>query len=480
MSAMWADKDRSTLWRLAWLYRATGAVAGGWKTVTGKIASFVAPAAAPLKALSVEIRARQNLKGYDRAWIGGMGDNLLPPYGKASETKGTITLTNSNGQYTVNANFGSASFEIETNIPAGTYTISAFNSFGTSGNAIILLDESRAEIDRLNLTAANAVRTFTAGTKIAFVRLNFANRLMNAKLSPVIAAGDQAPEAFTPYENICGISGGWSEATVYLTGTNLWNEQWRNGYLDASGNTVEDAGSIMTDGDIPVNPGMSFYVKTPEGLTARLCAYDVSGALVSSSAVGNAVYTVPDGAYVLRFGVQGYGAAYQNDISLNAPISDTDYHPHTGGGNYQEQFPGGEKYGGTLDVLNGKLTVDKTFILLGTQEMTEFDGVPGWSHPQIRIEFGEGVKQTFTNQMMNVGSVFAVDTTGDNSILTLPGYGLTPEEWYSKLQAVQIVLPKGEPEEISVTPWEAETLAGQNNIWSNAGNVKVTYSKETT
>jgi hypothetical protein len=144
-------------------------------------------------------------------------------------------------------------------------------------------------------------------------------------------------------------------------------------------------------------------------------------------------------------------------------------------------------YGGTLDVVSGKLTVDRVFVDMGTLNyykngdrfgctIENAKSIDSWSvespiaicsqykyAPVIR---GNGIDNIFG---FNAGSVFIRDTRYN-----------TAEELRSALTGVQLVYELNTPTEIQLTPQEiVRTLLGENNIWSDGGDVEVEYPADT-
>ena len=103
---------------------------------------------------------------------------------------------------------------------------------------------------------------------------------------------------------------------------------------------------------------------------------------------------------------------------------------------YSITFPSaaGMVYGGTLDVTNGVLTVDRA---------------------QIASYAGETLPSTWISDR-DVYSAGATPTTG-----------------------AQVVYELATPVTYQLTPQEVSTLLGQNNIWADAGDTSVTYKADT-
>ena len=124
-----------------------------------------------------------------------------------------------------------------------------------------------------------------------------------------------------------------------IVGVNQWDEEWRNGYYN-NGVFVYAADGICCKNKIPIKPNTTlYYVKNfdintnfyytfydKNGDFLQVSGYDVSGRIAKSS---SGAISVPNGAYFMTFNMgSGYGATYNNNISINYPSTDTEYHAY--------------------------------------------------------------------------------------------------------------------------------------------------------
>ena len=155
-------------------------------------------------------------------------------------------------------------------------------------------------------------------------------------------------------------------------------------------------------------------------------------------------------------------------------------------------------YGGTVDVIAGKLTVNRAKIVLnGTQQISRENWKPqansvGWIYPY-----------NLTHNVVGTGSVMQnikCDTLPSmpfNSLQSIngPGIALASNQTYgiavmypdpslttaSTINAflaehpIDVVYELAEPFDIDLTPASLSTLKGQNNVWSNSGDVTLEY-----
>ena len=73
----------------------------------------------------------------------------------------------------------------------------------------------------------------------------------------------------------------------------------------------------------------------------------------------------------MKFRTEGgvYGTTYNNDISINYPSTDHDYHAYNGQTIAKDL--GRTVYGCEVDIVSGVLTVDRAMVDLGTLNWTE-------------------------------------------------------------------------------------------------------------
>lgn len=245
----------------------------------------------PLKKLKVNLNSYQDLHGYDHPWPAGGGVNMLPPYGSASETKYGITLTNNNGEYTLNGTATSrASFDIPIDWASGdTYTLAFLNPSGNGSVAIYLMSGQYTVDVNIAASPANTTQTFTLANTLYNARITVAGgtTLSNFKISPVIVKGSTAPTTFTPYSNICPIIGQTS-VVAHRTGKNLLpTGMYQNGTT-----RVEFGGENYNE--IYLNAGT--YVlscKLSNGATGKLYRKKRDGSNISC----NGPFTIDEGYY---------------------------------------------------------------------------------------------------------------------------------------------------------------------------------------
>lgn len=146
-------------------------------------------------------------------------------------------------------------------------------------------------------------------------------------------------------------------------------------------------------------------------------------------------------------------------------------------------------YGGTLDVVSGVLTVDRAMVDLGTLT---------WSYQSDFQRFNStgiqsAVKRPSSNSVAvnAICSIYEVKST--NAVASsVSGIGVSTSgtigvcdtsytdatTFKTAMDGVQLVYELATPTTYQLTPTEVELLKGNNNVWSDCGEVEVTYSAD--
>lgn len=450
------------------------------------IASFNTNMRAKIKDLTVSVDPVQDLHGYDNPWPAGGGKNLCAydtPYIAPTENTQTVNV------FTMDLVGGT------------TYTFSCKQSANlassTRNTLVVKPDGGTATYEstgtNFNPTDLRHKLTFTADTTGEYVFGYWGHTLSaSVTLSEWQVEISSSFTTYVPYSNICPISG-WSECNVWRTGKNL---------LDLStlrGGTFNEAKSfpvanISTDGYIPVKPGETYTWSqasySPGGSSGRYIRwYDKDKALLGShpSIYVKEAYTfqVPDNVYYARF-MWYYGASplFQsiNDVINMEPIvklgsTATAYELYQGN-QYTIQL-GQTVYGGTLDVTNGVLTVDRAMVDLEALSWGNWNSVNGWI-----AEISLAIKQMASNNdpMNAIASDLKVVSKVESLAIVSAG---TNEDTISAARTGvyvygtnanrkptgQLVYELATPIEYDLTPEEVATLLGANAIWADTGNV---------
>lgn len=471
------------------------------ETVSGAVATFIGERF-PLKSCKATINPVQDLHGYENPWPGGGGENVLDPNLKftAGTYFGGAVLSTQDGYNISFSGTPTESGNITTNLiatadavvmPAGTYTSvgGIFSTYKPDGSWY----------------TNRRTGTWTADSDF-IVRQIYIQAVANTPMSGswfiCLVKGTTAPTAWTPYSNICPITG-WTGAKVTRTGKNIWDEEWEVGAIsDTTGQKVYGVNRIRSKNYIPVLPNTQYNFAFPSSASVssgnlRIMFYNENKSYLSfRNWITTGPFTTPsDTKYILFYTNGTYGGTYHNDISINYPATDTQYHPYQGE-TYDITFPteAGAVYGGTLDVTTGVLTVDRAFIAYdgsGDESWTYYDPDNYDSYCFVIAITNKKIKSSSSicNEYKNIGGVWSSGWNGKFGVysdhVTLRRcYFARPNanfeksvsawrEWLSN-NPLQLVYELAAPVTYQLTPQEITTLIGTNNIWANTGDITVT------
>ena len=192
----------------------------------------------------------------------------------------------------------------------------------------------------------------------------------------------------------------------------------------------------------------------------------------------------------------------------HASDEDDTYEPYNGNTYDISLSDAGTVYGGTLDVLSGELTVDRKFIAVdgstvkftfasSNNTVAEYKnaifGIP--SADALQSASASAIPDMIANRATAISYNAAASKTSESYGVTIVDAGVTANArvrvsipksqgvitvadantWLAS-HNLQIVYPLTSPVSYTLTPQQVESLVGQNHIWSDAGEVEVTYS----
>ena len=179
---------------------------------------------------------------------------------------------------------------------------------------------------------------------------------------------------------------------------------------------------------------------------------------------------------------------YQLEVGSTA----TSYEPYQGQ-TYTIDL-NGTRYGGTLDVTTGKLTVTMASVDLGTlawSYTTNWNGAPAFYSDAV-----DGCADVSNTNANTICSTFK-SVSGDalwsgttlTSIIALPATKRlyvrdnrfsTAADFKTAVTGQTASYPLATPIEVDLTPTEITTLLGTNNIFADCGDTTVDYYADTT
>ncbi|MBQ1760677.1 MAG: hypothetical protein IIZ94_13465 [Prevotella sp.] len=458
---------------------------GNTETAEGEVVTIEASSDTAVKALTVDIEPLQDLHGYDAPWVGGAGKNKLDPTLVSVFPATTYGLTT-----TWNATKGCVTF-------SGTFTGS---SSSTEFRCLNVPNAVRS-LDVSGFSSSNNFFKFRwqAGEDVLVIGLqNMVNgSSYNFDVYPIIYSGT-APTAWTPYENICPISG-HDEVVVVRTGKNL--ADFTDGYsVGANGLPSAYSKRSATTTPILIKPN-----KTYKGICSGTNVFliysvlDANNTLVrrKTAVTSGTVLDTSGGTYLY---VCGYDSADTNTITAEANSlmvidgneTDTTYEPYNGT-TYTTTLPS-TTYGGTLDVVSGLLTVTHGILDLGTLDWTYNNTSYAYAFfnsttiPTRKVgSLGDAYcSQYIINQggrysLGNAtGQIASFNETSANAVCVRDDRYADEVTFKQAMNGVQLVYPLATPQTYQLTPQQVELLLGENNIFADSGNVTVEYGHNPT
>ena len=467
-------------------------------TASGSIASFPDGADdVPMLSLKAKIEPVQDLHGYENPWPAGGGKNKC--YADASHLfpRGDgLTIVTDAETLTAYAK-----------VPKNTNCVFSCSG-GHNRNNVFGFEQEPAVgvichvLQRTQLTSTSHL--FNSG-EYEWVGYYYGT----VPTSNIMIELGESATSYAPYSNECPISG-HTGVTVEKRGKNLLdisqaNEVRKNGgtlfTLDYLGdNTVRmnasSVGAFYVIWEIikvaPHMVGESITISNDGNVNIYIYKTGKDGSWASSptslpSNVRTATFTEDDVGRAFGYGF--YNDSGTTKTLTNAQVelgsTATDYEPFQG-----KTIPvsweseAGTVYGGTLDVVSGKLTVDRAMVTLPTSTSRWYSGYGGYYYQDSAINGtdanrGEAKCNMFSTvasrseRGMYVGKGTIYFTLVQDTYPTL-------SDWMTFINDtnVQCVLPLAEPIEYTLTPQEVKTYLGQNNIWSDTGDTEVMYKAD--
>ena len=468
------------------------------KTITGNSIHITDALAKLVQALSIALEPVQDLHGYDSPWPAGGGKN-----------KFNGTFLQGYWAYADGTWVNSPNWITTEKIPCKAST-----SYTVSADA--KATRWQGSTDNLN-SNVNIGLTKTSPSNAAYLIFNIAGYPgANDTIAPSDVTYFQLEEgssstAFAPYSNICPISG-WTGANVTRTGKNLIDipasvtkggitfAKDSDGYVTASPSSGDSRSWGKDNAQFLVNlaPGnYKFVIKLKTPSASQYSGWEIyspTGVKIAGSSGGKfradevAAFTASEsGNYYIM-------AKLHSSASRLMVVKDgadtSNYEPYSGD-TYSITFPSeaGTVYGGTLDVTNGKLTVDRAMVDLGTltwytaasQRITRFRapviGIKQIGSPNV---LGAIVCSSYTTKTANqtyTGSlgISLQQNANDVYIYDPQKEAFSAADFKSAMSGVQLVYELAAPQTYQLTPTEVTTLLGDNTIWADTGDVTVTY-----
>lgn len=298
-------------------------------------------------------------------------------------------------------------------------------------------------------------------------------------------SGDPAPDNVRPIT-------GWTGVNITRTGVNIWDEEWENGYWDTTtGQPVSNNKYIRCKHFIPVNPSTEYkFVVGGINIQHQLIYFNANKEIVGSVSVGPGItFTTPNNCYYLKFYLNWqYGDTYNNDVSINYPSTDLEYHNNPNAFySISWQSEAGTVYGGYVDPVKGELVV--------THKKVTYNGTENWTMDQTPRRFGIATTGVLLYNQKVLSDYFSPKITSDQTTWGYFSYYYDramllndQEAVFSSLEEFKswmgehtpsFVYKLSAPITYQLGPNDLKTLLGQNDIWADCGDTAVQYPADT-
>ena len=485
-------------------------------TATGAIASFPDGAAMPVKSLKVNIEPVQDLHGQDSPYPAGGGKNHLPVTLSGLKTINTSGTWNENAYtvrsvtFTVQTDSGNNVIGINVNGTAtggAAYFRLAPNTFDVASGNILTGCPSGQSYETCSITvyASNdsTVIGYDAGNGLTFnsasdnvniyIRVASGTAVSNKVFKPMIRASSSVDATYAPYENICPISG-HTQAKVTRAGVNVFPSDVTFKRNNSDNFIPADADTSTTrirTSSFAIKPGTYVLSGVPSGSSVlAVRKYNASKTRIEpDSGAPNWVITLgSDVAYIsFLFGGSRYDASTAStfaNVQLEVGNTAGTYEPYNGQTVTIDLDD--TRYGGTLDVGTGVLTVDRAEkTVTSASDISRNSAKQYYISPSkmdgIRLPSAietSVISDKFKSANGSADGIVFLDAGGATRFNTVKEYAST-SELIADLVSIQFVYPLATPFTVQLTANEISTLLGQNNIWSDTGDVEVTYRADT-
>ena len=417
-----------------------------------------------LTGLSVDIEPVQDLHGYDHPWVGGAGKNLCPVPSISGTSLVSQQLTLSAGTYTLSAAVTSADTD---------YTSCLILPHYTNGNYGSGVQIARGERKSAKIEATNDIDYIRF-----YASINYAESEGDAfSFADIQIEKGSTATAYEPYSNICPISGHTS-ATVTRTGKNLLpNKIYKeNAYRMQLGISSTSEWVTLKAGTYKVSVGLA------SGVTGTSVFWRTK----TGSAVESTNITLPEDSnvhiWIFKDGLQISDVLWwQCELGSTATV----YEPYTG--NTYTVDLNGTRYGGTLDVLTGALTVTWGTITLDGSESWQGKPSSGWYT----------TLNTLKKYKSYVGAIYADKLVTGRGQGAISGYyddrdAYPTQNWlyyymntftsanevksYFQTNPTQIVYELATPITVQLTAQQVSLLTGTNIISTDMNSLTVTIA----
>ena len=363
---------------------------------------------------------------------------------------------------------------------------------------LTISDDTKA--DAIVKSASGSIASFTDGGD------NLPMKSLKVNIVPKQSGtGDPSPS------NARAISG-WDSVDVLHTGKNIFDSQrllnangWTKDGDEYKGNVGnlyaynEDVGLFPIKGDASKQYALSFKGRNDSSNTASMSlGFKYSDGTESLSAwmastsyeEKTAISTVGKTVVGIVVGYANGGNVHLKDIQIEVGSTATAYEP------YQAETIttnlGQTVYGGALDVVSGKLVIDRKGVGLGALNWDKNVGnYSTFTSNGISADAMIGSSEVTTQCSIYKSVSFDASSPSDDLYVFVNRYStlvikdttkndMTVAQFKTAMNGQTLVYELATPIELTLTPTEVKSLLGANNVWSESGTVEVEYRADTT
>ncbi len=272
------------------------------------------------------------------------------------------------------------------------------------------------------------------------------------------------------------------------SGKNLLdNSAVTNGYYDIADGSYHASNNWRASPKIVCKPSTNYSISgnntTSGSYTGYMVYWDRYNNYIPTYSNPSPNITTPSNAYAFAF----YTAqsTYSGAMQIEEGSLSTSYAPYQGQ-SITIQL-GQTVYGGTVDVTEGKVTITDVFADGGTLTWTKEPSVYNYGMFSF-IPTGYPAKAisnvpTVISSQYKSESNYSASSTGDCytwvrsrtqiKVKDEAKNNLTASEFKTAMTGVQFGWKLETPTEVTLTPAQIQTLVGENNVWSDDGNISV-------
>ena len=466
---------------------------------------------------------------YDSVWSGGNGKNKLPNTLTSITLEGVTATVNSDGSVTVNGTPSGSSrvaFAINSafTVTDNTMILNGCPSGGGSNKYELMAFANNVGLD--DYGSGVSLSGFANGTSVQImliIRVGYtANNLV---FKPMIRKSTESAD-YEPYSNICPITG-HDSVGANVTGKNLLSPAYaRNQDVTTNGihQVINADGSITLTGTNTSSTANAFFNYSFNATVASAQPLDEFvgkqvifnclglssdivfalnyfrtdgsyGSIISPSDTTSSedrTFTVPNNCAGLRFFIAVRPSA-ATDVTLYPMLrlaTDTDptWKPYTGS-TYTATLPQ-TVYGGNAELVGGTGKSTMASVDLGTltwnMSTRYFSANLGNAkivHPDticngLCSQYNAETFSRMWNNYSTLDGVFSISDGTDAYVRIRDTRYATAADFKTAMSGVQLVYELATPTDLTFTPQSITLHEGANNVWSEQGDVCVSYIKD--